>query len=139
MQSNGAGHDDACHKQAQLAVLAGVVLVQVVTVDQLVQIVRCLGVIFIDVRNFRVGFLVDQVIQKVGHCHTDGNGCHHGPHTHVGFNCFGHQVKADHTDHDAAGKAQQQADRPVGIFLQHGTDEATQSGSGHTCQRGSQN
>ena len=105
VQGDGAGHDDASHKQTQLAVLAGIVLLKVVAVDQLIQIVSRLGVFFIDMRHFRIGLFVDQVIQKIGNGHTEGNCAHNCPDAHLGFDGFRDQIKAHHAQHNTAGKA----------------------------------
>ena len=42
------------------------------------------------------------------------------------------QIKADHTEHNTAGKAQQQTDSAVGILSEHGADQAAQPGAGYT-------
>ena len=46
------------------------------------------------------------------------------------------KIKADNTQHDTAGKTQQQTDGPVGVLLQHGTDQTAKTGSGDTGQGG---
>ena len=88
-----------------------------VGVDQLVQIVSGLGMVFIDVRDLRVGLFVDEIIEKIGNCHAKSDGAHRKAQARVGLDGLCHQIEADHAEHNAAGKAQKQAHRPLGIFL----------------------
>ena len=136
VQCDGRGHNDTGHKQSQLAVLAGIVLFQMVAVDQLVQIVGGFGMVGINMGNLRIGLLVDEIVQEKGSGNTESYGAYNEPQTGTGFDGFRHQVEADYAQHNAAGKTQQQTDGTVGVLLQHGTDETAQAGTDHTCQRG---
>ena len=109
-------------------------LLQMVAVDQFIQIVGGFGVVFVNMGNFRVGFPVDQVIEEVGDGHAKCDGTHHDQQTHIGLHSLGYQVKADHAEHHATGKAQQQTHDPVGILLQQRTHKAAQTGAGYTGQ-----
>ena len=59
------------------------------------------------------------------------NGCEQ---SHIGFNGFQNQVKADHTQHHTTGKTQKQADGSVGILLQQRTNQTADTGTGNTRQ-----
>ena len=138
VQRNGAGHDHTGHKQAQLAVLAGIMLLQMVAVDQLIQIIGGFGMVFVDVRHLDVGLSVNKIVQKEGNTHTQ---CHREgdpEQTRLGLDGLHDQIEAHHTQHHAAGKAQQQADRAVRIFLQQRTDQTTQARTRHAGQKGCQ-
>ena len=65
MQGDGASHHDTGNEKAQFAVTLCIVLIQMVTVDQFVQIVGSLGVTGIDMRNFRIGFPVAAAICRM--------------------------------------------------------------------------
>ena len=105
VQRNGAGHDDAGNEQGELIVVLGVVLLQMVAVDQLIQIVSGLRVVFIDMGHFRVGFPVDEVVQQENDRDTQRNSTDDGEDAYIGLNGFRHQIKADNAQHHAAGKA----------------------------------
>ena len=108
-------------------------VLQMVAMDQLVQIIGGFWVIFVDVGNFGSGFTINQIVQPKGDCHTQCDGGDHRQNPNLGFNGFRYQIEAHNAQHHAACKAQQQADGAFGIFLQHGTDQAAQSCTQHTC------
>ena len=134
VQGNGRGHHHARHKQAHLAVILFIMGMKMVAVNQFVQIVGSLGVTCVNVSHLRIGSLVDDIVQNIRHGHTEGDGTHHRPDAHTGFHSFRSQVKADHAEHHAAGKAQQQAYRPLGLLLQQRTDKTAQACAHHACQ-----
>ena len=138
VQRNGTGHHDACHEQTQFAVTPCVVSFQMVAVDQLVQIVGSFGVVLINVRNFGVGFGVDEVIEKVSNTHTDGNGDRGNLHV-GGFNGFGDQIETDNAEHNTARETKQQTDGTFGILLQQCAGKTAQTGAANTCQCGGEN
>ena len=100
--------------------------------DQLVQIVGGGGVVGVDMRHFRIGLPVDQMVQQVDYDDAQGNGTDDHGKARIGFNSLGDQVKAHDAQHNAAGKTQQQADGTVGVLLEQRADQAAQTGSRNT-------
>ena len=47
----------------------------------------------------------NQIIQQEGNCYANGNRANGCEQSHIGFNGFQNQVKADHTQHHTTGKA----------------------------------
>ena len=129
VQRDSASHHDAGDEKLHLVVLIGDVLLKMVAVDQLVEVIRGLRMIGVDVRNLRVGSAVDPVVERVDDRHADGNGGDDSQHADMGLNGFGDQIKADDAEHHAAGKAQKQANGAVGVLLKHGADQAAQAGA----------
>ena len=116
--------------------MISIVLLQMVGMDQLVQIVSGFGMCFVNVGYFRIGLSVNQIVEKIGNCHTQSNCQDHGNDTHLRFDGLNHQITADHTEHHTAGKAQQQTDSTVRILLQHSADQTAYTGAYHTSQKG---
>ena len=111
----------------------------IIAVDQFIQIISSFGMVFVDVRHFRVGFAVDQMIEQVDHRNADGDGRDDHADPDSRFDGFGDQIKADDAEHYSAGKAQKQTDCAAGILLEQSADGSSETGSQNACDGGGQN
>ena len=102
-------------------------LLQMVTVDQLVQIIRRLGMIGVDMLHFGVGLLVNEIIEQEDDGNADGNRRDDRKHAHARFQRLNRQIKAHDAEHHTAGKAEQEAYRPVGILLKHRANQTAKA------------
>ena len=110
-----------------------------IAVDQFIQIICRFGMIFVNMRNLRIGLPVDPIVQQINNDDTQCNRKAHHHNANAGFHRFDNQIKADNAQHDTACKAQQQTDYTCRVFLQHCANQTAQSGSANTCNGSCQN
>ena len=132
VQGNGGCHDHTGDHQGQMA--AGVLLafLQIVAVNQFIQLIGGFWMSFVYVGHFGIGVLVDHGVENIDHRYTQQNRTNDRTQPGVGGDGLGNQVKADHTEHNTAGKAQQQTDGAVGILSEHSANQAAQPCAGDT-------
>ena len=68
-------------------------------------------------RHFRIGLLIDPVVQGIDDENAKGNGTDDNTHAHLGLKSLRDKIEAHDAQHHAAGEAQQQTDGAVGILL----------------------
>ena len=113
-------------------------LPKMIAVNQFIQIIGRFGMIRANMRHFRVGFFVNQMIQKKNDANAQRDGADYNWQSNIGFNGLNDQIKAYYAQHDPAGKTQKQADSAVGVLLQHRADQSAQTGSSHAGNGSSQ-
>ena len=139
VQGNGRCHYQSRQEQPAAGLAALPVLLQVVGVGQLLQRVRRLRMVLINVVNLVVGLVVNPGVQHRDHDIADEDTRHHQPHVIAQIlrvQGLGQQVKADHAGHDPCGEGQQQTDGFAGILAEQAGQQPAHSRAAHTGKGG---
>ena len=73
VQGNGAGHHYTGNEQRKFVIMLDKMLLIVIAVDQFIQIIRSFGMVFVNVRNLRIGLSVDPIVEQINQQYTKRN------------------------------------------------------------------